>query len=57
MTYFLLSYLAVGLIFGWCWYFRHVRIGAESGEYLFYLVLVIVWPFPFATEVMYKWKR
>jgi len=54
MTYILLSYLVVGLTFGWFWYFKHVRSSAESADYLFYLTLAAIWPFPAITALIYK---
>jgi hypothetical protein len=57
MLAFALSYLLVGLIFGWFWYFKDVRVGAQSGEYLFYLLLVFVWPLPLWTEVIANFRR
>jgi len=54
MTYFLLSYLVVGLTFGWFWYFKYVRSSAESADYLFYLMLSVLWPFPAISALIYK---
>jgi hypothetical protein len=57
---FLFSYLLVGAIWSWFWYFKDVRKGAGNGEYLFWLVLTLVWPFPFFTEVLANlrsWNR
>jgi hypothetical protein len=56
MLTFALSYLLIGIIFGWLWYFKDVRKGAELGEYLFFLILILVWPFPFFTEVFANYR-
>lgn len=57
MLAFSLSYLFVGIVWGYFWYFKDVRIGAELGEYLFYLLLILVWPVPMWTEVIANFRR
>jgi len=51
---FMAAYFSIGILFGWFWYFKKVWRGCDLADVLFYVILIVVWPFPFMTEIGLK---
>jgi hypothetical protein len=54
---YLILYLLAGIIFAYNWYFKDVKHGAGVSEWTFFLILIILFPFPLLTEVILKFTR